>query len=262
MEGPLAPAFRLQTTIVHALMLREMASRGAKSRVGLIFAILDPLFGVATLFCIRYFLHGKVVMFGIPLAIFLASGYLPYFVFRQILRNTMNAAAAETPTMMFPQVTQLDAIIARILTTTLVNCAAMVVGFVFVIIAFHAEPPGDILKMILATLFLAWIGAILGLVIGAIAKFFPAILYVIGPVLRGGTYVTGPLFLAIELPQEWLRYVSWNPALHAIEMMREAWFPFYDSPVVDIGYLLKFCITGTVLALSLQRVAQQRTALT
>ncbi len=47
--------------------------------------------------------------------------------------------------------------------------------------------------------------------------------------------------------------MSWNPIFHALELMREAWWPAYVSPSADAGYVLTCIFFMAALGLVLER---------
>jgi ABC-type polysaccharide/polyol phosphate export permease len=49
-----------------------------------------------------------------------------------------------------------------------------------------------------------------------------------------------------------------NPMTHAIELVREGWFPSYTARHVDVAYPLSWILVLAFFGLSLERVARRR----
>ena len=246
-------AMRLQSTIISALMLRNMHSQHSKTRWGIIINILEPAAMVFTIFAMRYYVSGSGVLYGIPLAVFVTTGYMPFHFHRLTVSGIMQATRTKAPSLMFPMVTSFDNVLARAINDVMIYGAAIVVVFVFLLSLYGGAPPTNLLLAIAAIALIFWYSIAFGVVAGVIARLFPTFRIIFGPIMRGTMLVSGALFLATELPPKFLVYARWNPIFNAIEMVREAFLPGYVSPVADPAYVVVFSLITSVVGMALER---------
>lgn len=253
----LARAYRMQSMIVHALMMRNMQTRNSNSRLGLILNVIEPALMIFTIIAMRFYLSGSGQVFGMPLALFVTTGFMPYHFSRMIVNDITGAARNKTPVLMFPSVTSLDGIIARILLASIVFTLTVIISFVIVIEIYGGSPPNDYLLAAIALCMILWYSAILGVLFGVASRIFPVVTLLIPPLMRVSILLSGALYLAVELPPSILRIAVWNPLFVGIEMMREAWIEGYVSPAVSPNYFLGANLVLTVVALSLERLTRR-----
>lgn len=257
MSPPLAPALRLQSTIIHALILQDMSRRYANTRLGALTAVIEPVLVVAALYLFRVFLQGQVRVGGMPVALYLVTGFMPGFAFRIVASTVMSAAERKASARMFPQVTSLDVLLASAISSSMVSVGAMLIVFVATAVGLDMMP-ADLLMVFLASWLTCVLGAAVGIVLGVVLRRLPGLRLVISSLLRINFILSGVAFLGTEVPPGLLPYVSWNPTFHAIEMMREGWFRGYVSPVAEPLYILA-CVTGLVaVGLPLERITNRK----
>lgn len=256
MNGEFAGAWRLQTTIVHALMRRDTQARNARTRLGLLMEILEPAAMIFTIIAMRYYVTGGGRIYGVPMALFVTTGYMPYHFFRLGMSKISAAARNKTPTLMFPQVTTFDAIVARGMEMFVSYTAAMVLSFTLVGVIFKCAPQ-DMLLILISMSLDIWVASAVGILVGVASRFFPVIGIVLPPLMRLLILFSGALYLATEIPPQLLVYVRWNPLFHIIEMMREGWLEGYVSPVEDPSYVVTVSIILTALAMWTERATRR-----
>jgi capsular polysaccharide transport system permease protein len=117
--------------VIHALILREMKTRFGRTQLGYLWALIEPTLFVL-IFLALYKLRGRETASGMPIALFLLTGAIPFIMFRDTLQRSMGAIQSNRPLLTFPQVTPIDLILGRALleiATTLVAFALLVVIF-------------------------------------------------------------------------------------------------------------------------------------
>ena len=67
-------------------------------------------------------------------------------------------------------------------------------------------------------------------------------------------FISGIFFIPSLLPDYVLDYLKWNPALHLIEWIRTAYYPNYDSRVLDYGFVLTLSFAFIVIGLIGERL--------
>lgn len=257
MKGEFAGAWRLQSTIVNALMRREMQARSSQTRLGVLVNILEPVVMVMTIVELRYFFSGGAAIYGVPLALFVTTGYMPWYFWRMAMSTMAGAARSKTPTLMFPQVTAFDAVIARGLDCFITYSTATFISFALVVVIWKTRLPSNVLLVLTSTILALWFGAAIGVLIGVAARFYPVVMMVVSPLMRLSLFFSGALYLATEVPPAILPYLTWNPLFHAIEMMREAWLEGYESPIEDPAFAVISCVVLTALAMWVERATRR-----
>lgn len=253
-----APGLRpLATTrTVVALMLREMATTYGRSPGGYVWAVLEPVGGIAILsFAFSLFLHRPALGTNFPL--FYATAYLPFTLYAQLSQKIGQSLQFSKPLLAYPSVTFVDAVLARFLLNTLTN----VVVFVLVIGAVHAiyglaailDWPAILLSLAMA--------AALGLGIGAMNCYLRAVFTVWdtvwGIVNRPLFIVSGVFFLYEGVPMTVQGLLWWNPLIHITGEMRRGFYPSYQASYVSPAYVFTVALIPLALGLLLLRRAHR-----
>lgn len=256
MTGSLAASLRLQSTIVHALIMQDMNRRHADSRLGSLMAIVEPLLLLVGIYFLRTVVKGAGTVGGVPIALFLVTGFLVHYCFRRVVQAVMTAGARKASAQALPQVTSLDVVAAQALSTLAVFTAVMIVGFTALMLGYGIRP-NDTLMVFIGSGLTLLLGIAVGLAVVPLVRVFPGLRMFIGLLLRIDMVFSGAAFLASEVPTSLLPYVSWNPTFHTIEMMREAWFPGYVSPIADPAYVVAVFIVLLAIGLAGERLTSR-----
>jgi capsular polysaccharide transport system permease protein len=97
-----------------------------------------------------------------------------------------------------------------------------------------------------------------GVVLGIIREFLPALSHVLNMPNRFLYWTSGVFFLPDSMPPTFRTVMSWNPLMHGITLFREGYYPMYSSHLLDVGYLLKWCIVSVLLAFSVEKLARKQ----
>jgi capsular polysaccharide transport system permease protein len=257
----LARGLRVQLQVIHALALRETRTRFGAHQLGYLWALIEPLVWIATFYAMFYLL-GREAPFGMDLVGFLATGIVPFKLFREVSQRSMNAVDANKALLFYPQVRPLDVIVARtyLEVATLFAVFAVLMGGNALI---HQELRVDSLFRVLSGLGLAAaVGASFGLVLAGLSVFNNAVERIVGPMLRPLFWVSGLFFTANGLPSQVRDVLLWNPVLHCVELVRDGWFLTYRAYYLDVSYVLGWIATCSFLGLTLERVARRRLEVT
>ncbi len=247
--------FTFQYRVLKALILRDLASRYAHSRLGPVLSVLLPVLSLAVLM-MAFGLKGKTTSANFPLGVFIMTGYPLWTNFQGIYQRVIGAANKSDPLLMFPQITQLDLIVSTIILEAAINTVVFVVMVVGVIVVMRAPFPEDPIGVMLVFWSCAWIGSSFGLILSSVGRLFPLALTVISPFMRFGMWFSGVLFMVDRLPAWSWPYLKWNPILHAIEGARQLWTG-YPSPMFDPGYILSIGFIMTTAGFVLERITRR-----
>jgi capsular polysaccharide transport system permease protein len=235
-----------QLRVIKALVLRDFVARYGNSRLGFVWFVIQPILYMVTLLLV-FTVRDRLAPPNIPLLIFLMTGFPVYHVFAGMWSQMSGGSNAGDPLLMFPQITQMDLLIAK----AVLEFASQFVAMVFITIAFVViggmELPADPWAVILCYWAAQLLGLGLGLNIGALRRLFPTIETWTSPVRRLGGFVSGVIHVAAAMPLFLLPYFSWNPVFKTIEMARQSWYPTYQTPIWDPWYVV-WCIIGLLAA--------------
>jgi len=258
-SGPAVPAkagpFQFQYRVLKALILRDLASRYAHSRMGPLLGILLPVLTFAVLI-FAFKLRGKTVPSEFPLGVFIMTGYPLWQAFQSTYSKVIGAANRSDPLLMFPQITQLDIIISTIILDAAINTVVYLALVLGVVILLSTPLPRDPVGVLLAYWSCAWIGAAFGLILASAARLFPLLPNLVNPFMRFGMWVSGVVFMIDRLPTWTWPYLKWNPILHAVEGSRELWTG-YESPIFDPGYIISLGFVLTTTGFVLERLTRR-----
>uniref|UniRef100_UPI00345E3A1A ABC transporter permease n=1 Tax=uncultured Bilophila sp. TaxID=529385 RepID=UPI00345E3A1A len=107
-------ALTVQGRVIAALILREVHTLYGNTRLGYLWAIIQTAFNIAVFWLFREFL-GAHAPHGMGIAVFLLCGFIPWYMFSSTIARCMSAVNANQALLTFPQVTELDLMIARVI---------------------------------------------------------------------------------------------------------------------------------------------------
>ena len=242
-----------QVRVLHALILRDMQTRFGRQTLGYLWAIFEPLLFVAVFVAVLS-LRGKVAPAGIDVTLFIITGILPFFLFRNVLTTCLHAIQAARPLLIFPQVTPFDVVMAR---TVLEFATGFVVLAIVVGAAAWAGLPVNVerpLECIIYFVALCMLGFGTGATFGALAPIYLFIQRIIPAFLgRPLFWISGVFFTADMIPEGIRGIALYNPILHLIELFRSAFFVEFESTHADPMYAAFWVVVATLLGGLMQR---------
>jgi capsular polysaccharide transport system permease protein len=243
---------RTQFNVIVALTVRDLQGLGKAYNYGFAWALLEPLMFIAIMRGLRSVLKGLTPP-DMPPTTFLMIGIIPFYLYVDAVGSVYKSVAGSNNLVQFPRVTPIDIAIAAALTDFCLYSAIIVILLVPVSIYEHVFPPQNVLKVLLALMLLWSLGVAVGFVAGAAARVLPPIKQFISYYNLVNRMAGGMLFVITMFPSMYWPYLTWNPVLHCMEMLRDAWFVTYTSPVADPAYVLEILVGLLLLGLSLER---------
>lgn len=236
---------------INALILREINSRYGGSRLGYLWALVNPVISIGVLYLIYSTIGRNVGDFS--LLIFLITGWFTYGFYQSMCQSVASGEAANRSLLMHRPVTRLDVMISRAVLDTLTSISFFLLAFGIAVLLESATPPDDLLLVMVSYLAAGFFGASLGVLVGAIMTYFPFALNFLMPVNRLGFFISGTLFTAAMLPSWTYDYLKFNPLIHATEGVRQGWVDSYQSPILDLSYTCSLAAIFLILGLYLER---------
>jgi len=222
---------------------------------GYLVAIGWPLTHILVL-VVLFSVSGRTQPYGDSLALFIATGVVPFQTFSYVARFMMLALIRSRPLLSFPEVKVLDMLISAALLEVLSAC---VVVIAFLIIAWFAgidAVPRDIVQAVYALGACVLLGIGFGLFNGVVALAFSPWMtgYILVVIILWAA--SGIVYVPDVLPALFRQILSYNPTLQLVEWMRSAYYEGYGNIVLDRGYVLGFAVVSVFGGLLLERAAR------
>lgn len=250
-------ALTVQGRVIYALAMREVHTLYGNTRLGYLWAIIQTGFSIAIFWGMREFL-GAHAPHGMGMAVFLLCGFIPWYMFSDTIIRCLSAVRGNQALLTFPQVTELDLMIARLIVVwgTQLLCAGIILG-----IAASLGEPVELrhLESLAATLFVApLLGWGVGLVFASLARFWSTLERLVPILMRILFFVSGLFFQVSELPARFSKPLLYNPLAQIIEWQRYGFSASCAPPMYSIAYILAWCFVSISLGLLLERYARGR----
>lgn len=238
------PALRSIT----ALMLREMASRYARTPGGYVWAILEPLAAIIFL-SVGFSLVIRAPALGSSFVLFYATGYMPFDLYNNIAAKVAQAVDFSRPLLRFPAVSWIDAIFARFLLNTLTSILVSVLLFTGILSLIDSRTILDLPPILQATAGTVILGLGMGTLNCALIGLFPAWGMIWSIINRPLFLASGIFFLYDEMPPLAQDILWYNPLIHVIGQARTGFFPTYAPNYISMTYV--FAVGLILLAFGL-----------
>jgi capsular polysaccharide transport system permease protein len=235
-------------SVIEALLLREMATRYQGAALGYFWGLAQPL-GAILILTAAFSLMIRSPPLGTSFAYFFASGVLLFRFYETVSSMTASAISQNKSLLLFPSVTKLDTVIARLILQFLTACVAGVLIITSIRLLYGVNTPIDAAPILLAIVYSSLIGLGTGLINIVLFNWIKWWSIVWG-VISGPLYlVSGIIFIPEILPPKMAYFASWNPLIHVVALGRRGFFQTYDAKFVDLFYLSWF--TAIVLVIGL-----------
>jgi capsular polysaccharide transport system permease protein len=254
------PAGRLRQwgRIVFALMLREMRTRHANTRLGFFWAIAEPLLHLSVLAIIFSIFNRGRPPLGEDWFFFYATGVIPFLMWSHVTSNGFHGLVSNVNVLQIPAISRLDVLVASALVDLVVGVAMGVAMFWAFWLAGKGPLPRDPLAAVesMAVLWtfafgLSVINATVETVNGSWLKIWPSI-------IRLQYFTSGIFYVPQEMP-DWLRDVLvLNPVLQCLEWFRTAFFDQYAPPWLDRQYTVIATLVVVLFGFTLEAALRRR----
>ena len=257
LDQELRSGFTVQCRVIAALMLREVHTINGNSKLGYFWVLLQNAFSIGVFWVLREFMNAHAPH-GMSMALFLALGFGVWAVFKDGVIKTITADAVTKALLIFPQVTEFDVMLARILVlaatqfvvTTIIIVTSVLFGYVF--------RPADWLLALSVMILIPLCALGIGMIISALAVYFPVLEKIVPMIFRILFFGSGVFFSVDMFPQYIAEILMWNPILQAIELMRTSLHQGYAVTGLSFGYLAIFTVCSLGLGGFLERYVRAR----
>lgn len=253
-DFPLRESWRIQRRVIGALFLREVITRYGRNNIGFLWLFVEPMLftlGITALWSTLQSYHGS----SLPIAAFALTGYSTVLLWRNMPSRCIGAVRPNFTLLHHRYVKIMDIFVSRVLLEAMgATVSFVVLSFFFIAIGWISMPE-DVLKIVMAWLLLAWFGASLAILMGALSeqselvdKFWHPFAYLMFP-------LSGAAFSVDALPPATREIALWIPMVNGVELLREGYFGSQYQAHYNVVYLVVVCLSLSFLALFFVRLA-------
>jgi capsular polysaccharide transport system permease protein len=255
---PKQTPWQIQRAVVFGIFIREIENRFGRYTLGYLWAPLEPFIYVAVMTVIRGAFSGAP-MAGLPSPVFFASGVLPFILFRIIPITSLSSVESNLGLFNYQRVKPADVFVARfILENLIILFVGLVIFPLLHLIGLEFEINSPLRFFGIYGLFLMFIAG-LGLMFTVLGPLWVEAKKVIPLFLRPFFYISGLFFSLSSIPSSFRSAFTWNPVLHALELLRDSAFKGYDlAPEVSLRYLATSAILSFALGLCVYRLFRMK----
>ena len=238
-----------QMTVIFAILFKDFLAQLGKSRMGLVWVLLDPMARMVVISSLWYMI-GRTEIDGVHVTLFIATGIIPYLLIRRCLTKIPMAIQKNKQLFDYQQVKPIDAVISTfILEMSIITVASFVMFFVLAWIFGINLPFPKPLELIGILLLALCFGFGIALLIAVCAVFYDSTIRVISLITRPLIFVSGVLHPMDILPRAVREIMVWNPLLQIIEYVRA--FSFGKKPIPELSLTYLGLLTLTSLGVSI-----------
>lgn len=250
-------SLQIMLDTVFALMMRELKTRFGAKKLGYFWAIAEPA-AQASIMALIWSFMGRSSLSGVHVGLFMISGIIPFKFFSKLLPQLTSSVQANKALFTYRQVSILDPLITRLI----IEVVTYIVVFCIILavmawLGFNIEMQ-DFLMFVFINILLIMLGVGLGLMLCVAMAYWEDTSKILSMVMTPMFLISGIFFTATMIPPQYLYLFDWNPVFHIIELIRQAMFVGYTSPVGDWKFVAFCALTTNAGGLMLYQVNKQR----
>jgi capsular polysaccharide transport system permease protein len=227
----------LQLRLVGAIARREMQVRAAKGTFGLLGVFIEPLALIATFLALRIFLRGAGDGTYMNVVLWLAMGFVPFFMFADIAIKAISGVQKNSELYFYKRLKPLDSLLGNALLLAQIFGSLLIVFLLGVSVWEWRFALQNLGLAVFIFVGIAMLGFGVGLVTLIIGHRLPFVAWVMKMFLRRILLWTSCIFFSISIVPDVVRpWILWNPIAHGVELMRIAVNPAYPAPGVSALY--------------------------
>lgn len=251
-------AWEIQRAVIFALVVRELRTRVGGRWLGTVWLIAEPLAHVLLMLTIFTYLR-NVSAKHTDFPVFLVTGLLPFFMFRNISLRLADAVASNRGLFNYRQVKPIDTLVARALVE--VGLYSAVYLSALVLLAWWGLPalPHEPLELAAVSAELITLGFSIGLVLAVLCHNRPWIRSIVGLLFVPLYLMSGVIFSLASVPAELRAWLLLNPVAHLVDLSRAHFIYGYQAlEGVSALYPALCALVFAALGMSMYRVERHR----
>jgi capsular polysaccharide transport system permease protein len=240
----------LQLRVITAVARREMQVRASKGQFGIVGVFIEPLALIGTFLALRIFLRGAGDGTYMNVVLWLALGFVPFFMFADIAIKAIGGVEKNSELYFYRRLKPLDFLMGNAL------LLAQIFGSLLLLVVLGVSAwdwqfaVQDVGALVFIFVGLALLGFGIGLATLVIGHRLPIVAWVMKTFLRRILLWTSCIFFSISFIPDVLRpWILWNPIAHGVELLRQACNPYYPAPGVSALYFWGWVVGALGLGL-------------
>lgn len=235
-------------SVVIALFLREVQTRFGTKKLGYFWAIFDSLLMILVFAGLKSAIADKA-MPGVDFPVFLATGFLAFYLWKNIVNRSMDAFNSNAGLFSYKQVKPFDTIVTRFILEILISTiATLVLIFIGWYIGFDMQVQ-NFSMVILAVVWLCAFGFGLGLMSAVFNSFYETYGKIMNVLMTPLLFISALMYTVDSLPPLLQELILYNPLVHFIEMIHGNYFYALSTEYVDYEYMMYWTLIPLWLGL-------------
>lgn len=249
--------FLTQVRVILSLILRDTRVAFGPTKLGYIWAIANPMLSTIILVLVFSAISSRPAI-GTSFILFFATGVFPFEMNRKITSSLMHVFKSNKGLMVYPLIKEIDVVIARFSLIFVTYAIIFIIFFSGLILLGLAEAPRAPEQILLALLVTTLIGLGGGLVNAVIFGLWPTWQQIEGIFSRPLFFLSGIFFVPSLFSPEVRYFLSWNPLLHITEWVREGYYGYYQSLVLDKSYVISWAGLLVLIGFGAERLYRKK----
>ena len=239
------------------MLLREIQTRFGSKKLGYFWAVVEPMSTIIVFAIIKELLHPNA-MPGIDYPVFLASGFIAYYMFKNIVIKSMDSFNANKALFVYKQVKPFDTIIARAIVEISLT-AIIILLFLFIgwYLGLDLECK-NILGVILGYLWFALFGISLGVLFAVLGFFYENFKKIINLMFLPLFFISALFYTLDSLPPIVRGILFFNPIVHFEEMIHGNYFYGLHTNYVNYTYIVLWTLIPLFFGLWLYKKGERK----
>jgi capsular polysaccharide transport system permease protein len=244
-------------SVVLALFLREVQTRFGTKKLGYFWAVFDAMFMVLIFAGLKSLISSKS-MPGLDYPVFLATSFLAFFLWKNIVTQSMNAFGANKALFAYKQVKPFDTVVTRVLLELLVSSVATLVFIALGVYLGLDLSVKNFNMVMLAVLWLCLFGFSIGLMNAVFAYFYEFYAKIVTVIMSPLMFVSAIMYTVDSLPPLARKIILYNPLVHFMEMIHGYYFHGLTTQYVNYEYMLYWTLIPLWIGLFFYIRAEKR----
>nr|MBK2253817.1 ABC transporter permease [Francisella philomiragia] len=241
--------------VIWGLLNREITTKFGDSYFGYAWIVVEPMLFIMMFYAMFTFL-GRAIG-NMPILLFLLTGIVPFFFFRNSIQNASSAIAANQALLAYRQVKIIDTILARIILQAAITTLSVLILTAMIIYLNSGATVYHPIRIIYMVIVLLAITTGVSLILAVISYYYIDLPKFMGIVNRILFFTSGVFFGLNDFPPNISYYLSFNPILQVIEFIRSAFSVEHLNIYLSYEYLIAFTICTLFLGVLCYYVARK-----
>lgn len=251
---------KIQGRINWALILREIITRYGRENIGILWFFAEPLLFTVGIAILWTYFDTKRVSTG-TVAAFAIVSYPTILMWRNATGRVTKAIEANKPLLHHRIIRPVDFFYARIILEFASVTASFILIFIFFMFLGIAQPPADLLNMIVGWLLIAWFSFGFVMIMGALSEMNDVIEKISHVILYFMLPISGAFIPTYVIPQPLRDYLLLFPLVNCVEYFRHGYYGSAMKTYYNLEYTIVANLVLTLFAMALMVKATRKAEL-